>query len=133
MSYLCQFFSFLGKIETRHDFFISLSYMELLQVLNKKIPQKKKVFARFKKKWDHDLSRFLLQMIKNIKKESSDVRVLNAFFIELYDMIYQYLIFDEVKVMKKIIRLLEELALPIKYVGEEKRKENFKKIKKIKL
>ncbi len=107
--------------------------MELLQVLNKKIPQKKKVFARFKKKWDNDLSRFLLQMIKNIKKESSDVRVLNAFFIELYDMIYQYLIFDEVKVMKKIIRLLEELALPIKYVGEEKRKENFKKIKKIKL
>lgn len=107
--------------------------MELLQVLNKDIPQKKKVYARFQRKWDCDLSKFLLQIIKNAKKESSDAVVLNAFFIELYDMIYQYLVFDEVKVMKKVVRLLEELALPIKHVGTEKWKGSLKKVRKIKL
>lgn len=47
-------------------------------------------------------------------------------------MIYQYIIFDKVKIAKKIIRILEKLALPIKYVGEEKRKESLKNIRKIK-
>lgn len=106
--------------------------MELLQVLQKNIPQKKKVFARFQKKWGQDLSKFLLQLIKNVKKENNDIRILNSFFIELYDMIYQYIIFDKVKIAKKIIRILEKLALPIKYVGEEKRKESLKNIRKIK-
>jgi len=48
-------------------------------------------------------------------------------------MIYQYVVFDNVKITKKIMRVLEELALPIKYVGEEKWKESLRRIRKIKL
>lgn len=127
------FFLFVYVYKPWRMIFIIRRVMELLQVLHKNIPQKKKVFARFQRKWDHDLSKFLLQMIRNIKKESKDVKILNAFFIELYDMIYQYIIFDKVKIAKKIVRLLEELALPIKYVGEQKWTESLKKIRKMKL
>lgn len=59
--------------------------------------------------------------------------IINQFFIELYDMLYHYIILDKIKIAKKVVRLLEELALPISYVGEEKRNETFKKIKKMKL
>lgn len=107
--------------------------MELLQVFNKHIPQKKKVFARFQKRWPQDLSKFLLQMIKNAKKWGDDTMLLNAFFIELYDMIYQYVIFDNVKIAKKIMRILEELALPIKYIGEERWKESLRRVRKVRL
>jgi hypothetical protein len=107
--------------------------MELLQVLDKNIPQRQKVFAYFQRKSSKDISKFLLQLIKKVKKNNNNIKVLNQFFIELYDMLYHYIIFDEVKIAKKIVRILEKLALPIGYVGEEQRKENFKKIKKMKL
>jgi DNA-binding Lrp family transcriptional regulator len=113
--------------------FIILIDMELLQVLNKNIPQRQKVFARFQRKSPGDLSKFLLQLIKKIKKDSMDIKMLNQYFIELYDMLYHYIIFDKAKITKKIVRLLEELALPLEYVGEHKWLESFKKIKKMKL
>jgi hypothetical protein len=107
--------------------------MELFQVLNKNIPPKKKVFTHFQKRGEKDLSKFLLQIIKKYIKEQKDIKVANAFFIELYDMIYQYIVLDKVKIVKKVVRMLEELALPIKYVGEEKWRENIKKIRKVKI
>lgn len=57
----------------------------------------------------------------------------NSFCIEFYDMLYYYVMFDKIRVTKKILRLLEELALPIGYIGENKRKELLKKLTKIKL
>ena len=59
--------------------------------------------------------------------------LLNAFFIELYDMIYQYVIFDNVKIAKKIMRILEELAIPMQYIGEQQRRSYLKKTKGIKI
>ncbi|MFA6255786.1 MAG: hypothetical protein WC606_01260 [Candidatus Absconditabacterales bacterium] len=107
--------------------------MELLQILHKNIPQKKKVFALFHKKQQQDISKFLLQMIKNVKKEIKDIRMINSFCIELYDILYHYIMFDKIRVIKKLLRLLEELALPIRYVGEQKWNETLKKITKIKI
>jgi len=107
--------------------------MELLQVLQKNIPQRKKVVARFQKKGNNDLSKFLLQLIKGVKKGNKDVAVMNAFFIELYDVIYPYIIFDKIVISRKVVKLLEELALPIRYIGEQKWLESFKKVGKMKL
>ncbi|EKD25365.1 MAG: hypothetical protein ACD_80C00079G0008 [uncultured bacterium (gcode 4)] len=106
--------------------------MELLQILHKNIPQKNKVFALFRKQEQKDISNFLVQMIKNVKKETKDIRMINAFCIELYDIMYHYIMFDKIRVAKKILRLLEELALPIRYMGRDKRNEALKKICKIK-
>ncbi|MEI6671795.1 MAG: hypothetical protein WCL02_00025 [bacterium] len=74
-----------------------------------------------------------MQTIKNVRKDNKDAVILNSFFIELYDIIYYYVMFNKVKIVKKILRLLEELALPIKYIGEDERKAVFKKIRKVKL
>ncbi len=60
-------------------------------------------------------------------------KIFNAFCIELYDIISYYVMFDKIKIAKKILRLLEELSLPIAYIGENRRNESFKKITKIKL
>ena len=113
--------------------FIILSRMELLQVLQKNIPQRKKVVARFQKKGKNDLSKFLLQLIKSIKKWDRDIKILNAFFIELYDVVYSYVICGEIVIDRKIMRLLESLALPITYVGEKKWLESFGKVRKVKV
>lgn len=107
--------------------------MELLQVLHKNIPQRKKVFALFHKRHKQDISKFLLHMIKNIKKENKNIKMMNAFCIEIYDTLHYYIMFDKVKINKKMLRLLEELALPMNYIGEEQRKETLKKIVKIKI
>ena len=108
--------------------------MELFQVLHKNIPQKKKIFALFQKhQQKKDISKFLLQMIKNVKKETKNIRMINSFCIEIYDFMYHYIIFDKIKVEKKILRLIEELALPINYVGQKKWIETLKKLIKIKL
>ncbi len=113
--------------------FITSMSMELLQVLNRNLPSQNKILALCHKKTPKDISKFILQMIKKTKKENKDTVDVNLFFIELYDIIYYYVMFDKVKISKKILRILEALALPIKYVGEEKRKTVFKKIKKVKL
>lgn len=68
-----------------------------------------------------------------MKREGKDIRIANAFFIELYDMVYQYIVFDKVKIAKKVVRMLEELALPIRYVGEKRWMESFNRIRKIKI
>lgn len=107
--------------------------MELFQVLHKNIPQKKKIFALFRKQDQHDISRFILQMIRNVKKETKDIRMINSFCIELYDILYYYIMFDKVRVAKKILRILEELALPISYTGKHQQEELLKKIIRIKL
>lgn len=107
--------------------------MELFQVLHKNIPQRKRVFALCSKRNPQDISKFILQTIKNVRKDNKDAVILNSFFIELYDIIYYYVMFNKVKIVKKILRLLEELALPIKYIGEDERKAVFKKIRKVKL
>jgi hypothetical protein len=107
--------------------------MELLQVLNRNLPSKHKILTLCHKKNPKDISEFLLQIIKNIKKNTTDIKTINLFCIQVYDMIYYDIIFDKVKISKKILRILEELALPIKYIGEEKRKENLQKIKMIKI
>ncbi len=107
--------------------------MELLQVLHQDIPQRHKIFKMFQKKASHDISKILISMLKNVIKDIKDLKILNAFIIELYDMLYYYVLFDKIKIAKKILRLLEELALPFNYIGEDKRREIAKKIKKIKV
>jgi len=107
--------------------------MELFQVLHKNIPQKKKVFALFRTQQQQDISKFLLQMIRNVRKETKDIGMINSFCIELYDILYYYIMFDKIRVMKRILRLLEELALPIRYVGQQKWNDALKKICKMKL
>ena len=107
--------------------------MELFQVLHKNMPQKKKVFAFSHKKNPQDISKFLLQMIKNVKKETKDIRMINIFCIQIYDILYHDIMFGKIIIQKKLLRILEELALPINYVGEEKMKETVKKLKGIKI
>jgi hypothetical protein len=48
-------------------------------------------------------------------------------------MLYSPIVFDEIMVARKIIRILEELALPIKYIGQKRWCASFKKIMKVKL
>ena len=107
--------------------------MELLQILHKSIPQKKKILALFRKEQSQDISKFILQIIKSVKNSTKDIRLINSFCIEFYDMLYYYIMFDKIRVAKKILRLLEELSLPMSYVGEKKRIELLKKICKIKI
>lgn len=107
--------------------------MELLEILNKNIPQRQKICIRFEKKVPGDLSHFLLQILKKTQKNATNIKTLNQFYIELYDMLYHYIVFDKIKITKKLVRLLEELALPINYTGERTWLESFKKIKKMKL
>ena len=118
---------------SRCNIFITNRRMELFQVLHKNIPQKKKVFALFRKKEPQDISKFLLHMIKNVKKETHDVRIINSFCIELYDILYYYIMFDKLRVAKKVLRVFENLALPMSYISKNKRNESLKKIGKIKL
>lgn len=113
--------------------FIILIDMELFEILNKDIPQRQKIYFRFQKKSSGNLSKFLLQILKKTQKNFNNLEILNQFFIELYDILYQYIIFDKIKITKKLVRLLEELALPMNYIGKDKRKQSFKKIKKMKL
>lgn len=107
--------------------------MELFQVLHKNIPQKNKIFALSYTQGQQDISKLLLQMIKKVKKETQDIRMINSFCMELHDILYYALISRKVRIAKKILRLLESLALPISYIGERKRNETLKKICKIKV
>ena len=107
--------------------------MELFQILHKSIPQKKIVFALFRKHQSkQDISKFLLQTIKQIKKSTKDIRTINSFCIELYDILYYYIMFDKITVAKNVLRLFESLAMPIDTVGEPLRADSLKKITKIK-
>lgn len=72
-------------------------------------------------------------MIKDMKKKCKDTELLNEFFIELYDSIYQDIVFDKIKIAKRVVRLLETLALPIEYVGKKKWYETLKRLGKVKL
>ena len=114
-------------------YFYHQNSMELFQVLHKNIPQKKKVFALLYKQQQQDISKLLIQMIKQVKKETHDTRMINLFCIELYDILYYHIMFDKIKVIKKILRLLENLALPIQYHGPQQWNESLKKICKIKV
>lgn len=113
--------------------FIGCWIMELFQVLHRKIPQKKKVFAFFHTQEQQDISKFLLQTIKNVKKETRDIRMINLFCIEIYDILNYYIMFDKVKVVKKLLRVFEELAVPISCIGKDRRSESLKKMTKMKL
>ncbi len=103
--------------------FYHIVAMELLYILQKNIPSKKEVFAKFRKKDTQDLSKFFLQMIKKIKKWQNDIRIVNAFCIELYDAIYHDILFGNIKINRTIVRIFETLALPMEYIGEQKRKD----------
>jgi len=107
--------------------------MELFQILHKNIPQKKKVFALFRKQEQQDISKYILKIIKNVKKETKEIRLLNLFCIELYDILYYYLMFGRIRIVKKLLRLIEVLALPMGYTKKDKRGETLKKIGKIKI
>ena len=85
----------------------------------------------FTNRASYDISKYILQVAKKIIKDTEDKKILNCFFIELYDMLYYYIIFGKIKIAKKILRLFEGLALPINSIGDEKRKEIIKKIKKM--
>ncbi|MEI6775060.1 MAG: hypothetical protein WCL18_10225 [bacterium] len=115
-------------------YFYHQNLMELFQVLHKNIPQKNKVFALFSnQQQQQDISKFLLQTIKSMKKEIKDIKMINAFCIELHDILYYSIMFHKIKVAKNILRLLEILALPIRYHGTQKCDEALKKICKIKI
>lgn len=68
-----------------------------------------------------------------MKKEIKDIRMINVFCMELYDILYYYIMFDKIKVMKKMLRIFELLAVPISCIGANQRVELFKKFTKIKL
>jgi len=72
-------------------------------------------------------------MIKKMKNGHNDFGIVNSFCIELYDIMYQDIIFGKIKIMKNFLRLFEKLALPISYIGEKKWNETLKKIVKIRL
>lgn len=59
--------------------------------------------------------------------------IYNQFLIELYDTLYHYIVFDKIRVEKRILRILEELAIPIQYIGEQKWRQNLNKIKGMKI
>lgn len=80
-----------------------------------------------------DISKPLLHMIKSVKKETNDIRMTNLFCIELYELIYHHIVLRRIRVAKKVFRLLEHLALPAHRIGEDKRKETFKRVRKIRL
>ncbi len=80
-----------------------------------------------------DMSKFILKTIKYIKKSTKNIRTINAFCIEFYDIIYYYLMIDKIKIMKKLLRLFEDLAIPMSNIGEEQRSLSLKKISKIKI
>lgn len=107
--------------------------MEIFQILQKNIPQKKNIFLLCHTHQPQDISKSLLQMIKKVKKETHDSKMLNLFCIELYDILYYYILFDRIKVTKKFLRLLEHLALPINCVGERQWNDVLKKTCKMKL
>ncbi|MCX6824926.1 MAG: hypothetical protein NTY80_01760 [candidate division SR1 bacterium] len=107
--------------------------MELFQVLHKNIPQRNKVFALFRKQEQQDISKPLLYIIKKVKNNIKDSRMINSFCIEVHDLLYYYVAFNKIRVAKKILRLIEKLALPIRYLGYARRKEILKKTCKMKL
>lgn len=108
--------------------------MELFQILHKSIPQKKIVFALFRThQQKQDISKFLLQTIKQIKKSTQDIRTINSFCIELYDILYYYIMFDKITVAKNILRLFEYLAMPIDTIDWDLRIDSLKKIIKMKV
>ncbi|MEI7558546.1 MAG: hypothetical protein WCJ45_07270 [bacterium] len=107
--------------------------MELFRILQRKIPKKNIIFDMFHKNERQDISKFILQTIKTVKKETKNIRMTNSFCSELYDMIYHHVIFRRVKIVKKVLRGLESLALPTKHIGEERWNESFKKMKSIRL
>lgn len=88
--------------------------MELFQLLHKDIPKKNEIFALFHKHQSkQDISKFLIQTIKYIKKSTKDIRMIHLFCVELYDILYYYIMFDKITVAKNIFRLFEYLAMPI--------------------
>lgn len=107
--------------------------MDLFQLLHKSIPQKKSIFSLLHIQEKKDVSKFLLKIIKKMRKEIKDIRMINLFCIELYDILYYYIMFDKIRVIKKLLRLLETLALPIHYTDKGKRTETLKKTCKIKI
>ena len=107
--------------------------MELFQILQKDIPEKKKIFALFHKQEQQDISKYILKMIKHVKKETNEIRLLNMFCIELYDILYYHLMFGNIRIIKKLLRLIEALALPMRYTDNIKRGETLKKTCKIKI
>ena len=107
--------------------------MKISQVLHKNIPQKKKIFMLIEKEQQQDISKFLLQTIKSVKKDIKDIRMINLFCIEIHDMLHHSIISRKIRIAKKILRLFEWLALPISYMGEQKRGEILKKICKVKI
>lgn len=113
--------------------FITNYFMELFQVLHKDIPQKQRIFHMFLKKEKQGASKLLLQTIKNMEKKIKNIRILNLFFIEFYDMMYHPIIFRKIKVEKRVVRILEVLALSSEQIGEKKRNETLKRAKKIKI
>lgn len=103
--------------------------MELITVFNNAIPQKQKIYTMIQSQESKDISKKFLFMIKNMIKTTKDIKMVNGFCIQLYDIMYYELMFNKIKIAKKILRIFEELALPIKYIGEHKFKENINKIK----
>ena len=81
--------------------------MEILQVLHKKIPQRKKIVALFDKFKKQDISKPILQIVKSIRRETKSIKVVNLFCIEFYDILHYYIMFDKIKIAKKVLRLLE--------------------------
>lgn len=107
--------------------------MELDQVFSNAIPQKKKIYMLLQSQESQDISKKFLSIIKTMIKTTKDVKMVNGFCIQLYDMMYYEIMFNKIRIAKKILRVFEELALPIKYIGEEKWKDTLKRMKNIKL
>lgn len=110
------------------------SRMELFRLLhNKKFPEKKIIFEYFHKNANQDVSRFLLQMIKGMRRELKETKTLNIFFMEFYDMTFHYVALRKVRIEKRVLRVFEILALPTSEFSEKRWKEVFKRVRKIRL
>jgi hypothetical protein len=127
------FFFFFICITRRGILFAAIKTMDIYRILHYNIPDKKKIILLLKKKSESASARFLIKIIKRVSEKTPNFSLLNAFCIELYDHLYHHLMFNKIKIQKKITRILEDLALPLPYAGEEKRKQNFRKLIKTKL
>jgi len=107
--------------------------MDLFCILQSTLPPRKKLLSYVQATWAKDLSVFFLKLIKKTYKKNKDIMLLNLFFIELYDVLYEYIVFDKIYVTRNVLKILQELALPIEYIGSSRWLEGIRKVKKMKI
>ena len=74
-----------------------------------------------------DLSGFLQNIIIRHLQKEKDIARITSFFGKIYDELYYDILFKNIRVEKRVIRLLETLAGPSYSKTESQRRELFEK------